>query len=408
MKHYIKCIVLVCVALVLIVGCGGKKKAQPPPEDPAQLYGKGMILFNKGKYQEAERVFTDLKNYFPSDDLYALKADLRIADSYFHREEYPEAIVRYMEFKKRNPFHSDIPFVDYQIADAYFEQMRGKKRDQEATRKALTAFEAVIANHSGTMFANKAQEKVEICRERLARHECAIGHFYLRKGKHEAAAGRFATVLQKYPACSVEDEALYWCAVSLHAQRRDAEAAALLNRLTEECPGSAYADKGEKLLASLQVEGAVARAPQLKKGVSSPSVPAASSSEGFPFLVTAQRSERIGDNETVIFTGEAMARGRNVLIRSQIITVRNGTADTPEELVARGDVRVLGGGEEIICEKAVWHAENPILVMTGNAKMKAPSSWIRGDEIMLHLETGQVEIKGQWSEEFDKIPETLG
>jgi len=409
MKKCIKGIGITFVVLVCIVGCGGKRKAQSPPQDPAQLYSKGMILLNKEKYEDAEKVFSDLKNYFPSDALYSLKADLRIADSYFHRQEYPEAIVRYMEFKKRNPFHPDIPYVDYQVADAYFEQMRSKNRDQEATLKALNAFEAVVSNHPGTVFAQKAQEKAGICRERLAAHECVIGHFYLDKGKYEAATGRFAAVLEKYPSCSVEDEALYWCAVSLHERKRDAEAMALLNRLGQQCPGSPYAKKGEKLLASLQADGVAPRVPELDKTRDLQGTVAVSPQKEFPFIVTAKRSEPIEENKTVLFTGDATARGKNVVIRSEIMTVRNGRTDAPDELVARGDVRVLRGEEEIVCEKAVWNAEKPVLVMTGNAKLKALSTWIRGDEITLHLETGQVEIKGQWiQEERDRLPDKLG
>ena len=103
-------IVLICCSVLL--SCAGKNKPLPAaPKDPALLYTDGMVLFNKGRYKEAIVVFTRLKDYFPSDELYAPKADLRIADSHCFRKEYPEAITRYLEFKKRYPFHPDIPYA---------------------------------------------------------------------------------------------------------------------------------------------------------------------------------------------------------------------------------------------------------------------------------------------------------
>ena len=99
---YLLLVGVILICCIVLLSCAGKKNMQPvAPKDPAVLYTEGMVLFNKGKYKDAIEVFTRLKDYFPSDELYAPKADLRIADSNCFRKEYPEAITRYLEFKKQ-------------------------------------------------------------------------------------------------------------------------------------------------------------------------------------------------------------------------------------------------------------------------------------------------------------------
>src|SRR5208337_4835610 len=174
---YVLSITLILIISLVLIGCAGKKKNLAAPKDPAVLYTAGTVLFNKGQYAEASEIFTRLKEYFPSDELYAPKADLRLADCYFFREEYPEAITRYLEFKKQRPFHPDIPYVEYQVGLCYYEQVLSKDRDQKATVKALTAFQNVVANYPGSVFARKAEEKINFCRRRLAENELYVANF---------------------------------------------------------------------------------------------------------------------------------------------------------------------------------------------------------------------------------------
>ena len=230
---YLQLIGVILIVFLLMISCAGKKKRQSVPQDPAVLYSGGMILFNSGKYKDAIEVFQRLKDYFPSDELYAPKADIRIADCYFFRKEYPEAITRFMEFKKQRPFHPDIPYVEYQLGICHYRQLLSKDRDQKATEKALTAFENVVANYPDTIFAQKAQEKIIFCRRRLAENELYIARFYLRKHKYAAVEKRASSTLEKYPASGLDDQALYYLAFALHKQERDPEALTPLTLLVE-------------------------------------------------------------------------------------------------------------------------------------------------------------------------------
>jgi outer membrane protein assembly factor BamD len=386
--------VLICCSVLL--SCAGKNKPQPAaPKDPAVLYTDGMVLFNKGRYKEAIVVFTRLKDYFPSDEIYAPKADLRIADAHCFRKEYPEAITRYLEFKKRYPFHPDIPYVEYQLGICYYRQVLSKDRDQKATEKALAAFENVVANYPDTIFAQKAQEKIIFCRRRLAENELYIARFYLRKHKYAAVEKRASSALENYPDSGVNDQALYYLAIALHKQERDSEALSPLTDLVGNYPQSEFAKPGERLLASLQAQGVVAAAPSGEEVGMLEARPLEPTGETFPFRIIASKTENVYGRNAILYTGNAVARGEEVTIRAESIMLTMDANNVPTEMVAKDEVVVRKGGNELFSQKAVWSPTQKTIVMTEDAKIREPGGeWTRGDEITLHLDTGRVEIKG--------------
>lgn len=394
-KHLLSIIMILIIALLLI-GCAGKKKIQASPKDPAVLYTEGMVLFNKGRYADATEVFTRLKEYFPSDELYAPKADLRIADCYAFRKEYPEAITRYMEFKKQYPFHPDIPYVEYQVGLCYYRQVLSKDRDQKATVKALTAFQNVVANYPDSIFAEKAQEKIIFCRRRLAENELYIAHFYLRQGKYAAAEKRSFATLAKYPASGVDDEALYYLAMALHKQERNAEALTPLTQLVGNYPQSTFAKPGKKLLAGLKAQGVVAAAPMGQEIGLREDRPYDNAVKALPFRITAKNTKNILEKNAILYTGQVVALGEDVTIRCESLLLIMNEGNLPKEMLARDEVVVKRGKQEIFSKKAVWSPVAKTLVMTEDAKMRGEEgTWIRGDEITLYLDTGKLDIKGK-------------
>jgi outer membrane protein assembly factor BamD len=393
-KYFVS-IVMVLIVSLLLIGCAGKNKNQAAPKDPAVLYTQGMILFNKGRYSDAAEIFTRLKDYFPSDALYAPKADLRMADCSFFRKEYPEAITRYMEFKKQQPFHPDIPYVEYQLGLCYYRQVLSKDRDQKSTAKALTAFQNVTMNYPDTVFAQKAQEKIIFCRRRLAENELYIAHFYLRKGKYEAAEKRSIATLAKYPVSGVDDEALYCLALALHKQERNAEALTPLTQLVGDYPQSTFAKPGRKLLASLKAQGVVAASTTGEEVGLREAKPFEKEVKAMPFRITASNTKNILEKNAILYTGDVVALGEEVTIRCESILLTMGEDNLPKEMVAREEVLVLSRKQEIFCKMAVWSPVQKTMVMTGDAKIREPGEWIRGDEITLHLDTGKIDIKGK-------------
>jgi outer membrane protein assembly factor BamD len=207
---FLKWMVLVPIALSLLFGCGGKgkdiKKVEP---DPERLYKEGLTRFNKRDYSEALKKFEELKSSYPDSPPFTILAELKVGDCNFQLKEYPLAIAAYEEFKKIHPTHEEIPYVQFQIAMAYFNQMLSLDRDQTFTKKALSSFDYLIANYPPSLFTEKAKEKIRVCLKRLADHEFYVGNYYYRYKMFQAAASRFEGLLVKFPKEPREDETLY-------------------------------------------------------------------------------------------------------------------------------------------------------------------------------------------------------
>ncbi len=240
---------IVIILSILLSGCLWKKRGLREEEtNPADLYRKGLALYNKKEHGKALEVFNELKGSFPGEDPYYTWAELKVADCYFFQKEYPEAISHYEEFKKFHPFHEDIPYVIFQIGLSHFNQMLSIDRDQGASRNALSNFEFLIANYPPSIFTEKAREKVKICRERLAARELYIAKFYYKRKKYEGAKARLAGIVNLYPEADMLDEALFYLGRShLKLGERD-PARNVFMELIENYPDSPFSDKAEDIL----------------------------------------------------------------------------------------------------------------------------------------------------------------
>ena len=388
-------LVLAALALFNLTSCGGKK-TRVPPKDPEALYRKGLMLLNEGRYKKAEEAFSRLKSYFPERRDLMAKAELKLADCAYLSKDYPEAISRYGEFKRRHPFHPDVPYAEFQIAMAYFRQMRPKDRDQAPTRKALSAFENVLRNYPGTIFAKKAASKIALCKRRLAEHEIYVGKFYLKKKKLKAACDRFKAALA-YHGSGLEAEALYLLALTLHKMGKDEEAASFLALLEREFPNGKYAREARALRTRLKAKGTkVAKLPLAP--------PSARSTPAQGLRIIAEREESTTSGMK-FYIGDVKLSWEDLSLRAEEARVRY-EAGTPTEVIAKGEVKVNYGPREILCREARLYPKEKVLVMEGNPRYNEPGLVIRGRRMVLHLDTGRLEIEGKKVEKIEVLEGT--
>jgi outer membrane protein assembly factor BamD len=244
------------VILSLLLGaCGWKKRGLEEKETAAAaLYKKGLALYKRREYDRALEVFNELKGSFPGEDPYYTWAELKLADCYFFKKEYTDAISHYEEFKKFHPFHGEIPYVVFQIALSYFKQMKSVDRDQEATRKALSNFEFLIANYPPSVLTEKAREKVKICRERMAGKELYVAKFYYKKKKYQGAKARLEAMVKLYPEVDAFDEALFYLGKS-HLKLGETDLARkVFTDLVGSYPDSKFSDEAKEELKELPEE----------------------------------------------------------------------------------------------------------------------------------------------------------
>jgi outer membrane protein assembly factor BamD len=244
-----KWIIFVSLSLFFISGCGGKgKEVKKITGDPEILYKEGLVNFNKRDYGEAIKKFEELKSSFPDSPPFTNWAELKVGDCHFLQKEYVEAIVSYEEFKKIHPGHEEIPYVQFQIGMSYYNQMRTLDRDQTATKKALSSFENLVANSPPGLFTEKAKEKIDACKKRLAENDFYVANFYYKQGKFGAAASRLQELVQKYPKGPDEDKALYFLGKSYLELEQWEKAEGALMKVVTEYPKSPYYKEAKAIL----------------------------------------------------------------------------------------------------------------------------------------------------------------
>ncbi len=247
---FLKRIFFFPIAFSLLLGCAGKE-VKTVEGDPEALYQQGLTRFNKRDYHEAAKKFEQLKSSFPDSPPYTVWAELKVGDCHFFRKEYVEAIASYEEFKKVHPTHEEMPYVQFQIGMAYFKQMLDTDLDQTFTKKALSTFEYLVANYPPSLFTQKANEKIAICKNRLADHELYVANYYYKVGNFQAASLRFQNLIETFPKMRDEDKTLLLlgkCYIELEEGEKAREA---FTKIMTEYPHSSHYGEAKKNLEQI-------------------------------------------------------------------------------------------------------------------------------------------------------------
>lgn len=199
MQHKIKTcgIALLCLALVLgVFGCAWLGKQEE--KTAAELAEEGNKHFQEEKYAKAIESYERLRDWYPYSP-HAKTAELRIADSHYHLEEYEQALSAYQHYERLHPGDDKIPYVIYQSGMCHYDRLKSIDRTQVPARNALEAFNRLQSRFPGNEYAEKAEPKIRECRKRMAGHEFYVARFYYKSKHYKAALERFENVLEKYP-----------------------------------------------------------------------------------------------------------------------------------------------------------------------------------------------------------------
>jgi outer membrane protein assembly factor BamD len=138
------------------------------------------------------------------------------------------------------------------VGESFYRQRNGPDRDQTATLEALHEFERLVEQHPKSTHIEEGRQRLQACRQSLARAEFMVGYFYQRTRVYcRAAISRYQGVLSEYPDYQGVDEVLFRLAECLGAEGRAAEALPHLSRLIEQFPNSEFASSAKELMTTL-------------------------------------------------------------------------------------------------------------------------------------------------------------
>jgi outer membrane protein assembly factor BamD len=203
--------VVLAAALVLPAGGCARNRAGSDTgyvaRDVNTLYSLAKKSLDEQDYEMAAKLFDEVERQHPYS-VWARRAQLMSAFSYYVAKKYPEAISSAQRFLTIHPGNKDAPYAHYLVGMSYYQQVEDVTRDQRATQQAMDSFGELIRRYPGSRYAADARLKMDLLNDHLAGKQMEIGRFYERSGKWLAANLRFRKVVEDYQTTSHTPEAL--------------------------------------------------------------------------------------------------------------------------------------------------------------------------------------------------------
>jgi outer membrane protein assembly factor BamD len=196
-----------------LAACAGDDDAPKPRaeirETPVeQLYQDALAQLDKANWIPCAQSFDEVERQHPYS-VWARRAILMSAFCYYQANKYTDAIQASDRFITLHPGNKDAPYAYYLKSVSLYEQIVDVGRDQRRTEQAMAALGDLIRRFPQTDYARDARLKLDLTRDHLAGKEMSIGRYYLKRGEHVAAIGRFRSVIEKYQTTSHVPEALH-------------------------------------------------------------------------------------------------------------------------------------------------------------------------------------------------------
>lgn len=232
----------------LVVGCatsGGVVRSEQ--ESAREEFEEGLRSLRDGYYQEALDKFNQVKSKYPFSR-YAVEAELKIGDTYFEDEKYPDAAEAYLEFIKLHPTNPLVDYAAFRVGLAYFRDAPSDwfflppayEKDQSSNLKARDAFIDFLSRYKGSRYEREVRDYLDKVNRKLVEHDIYIAKFYLKRKKYEACEHRVRSVIDKYGLNDGMDEALYLLGYSLYLQKKDGEYKKILDEMDSRFPKSRF------------------------------------------------------------------------------------------------------------------------------------------------------------------------
>lgn len=223
------------------------------------VWEAGQKAIEKKDWESARQYYRRLIDAFPQSQ-HQPDARIALADSYFEEGGTGNlvlAVSAYREFLTLYPQHPRSDYAQFRAAESYFRQRNSPDRDQTATDQALEEYQRLLDIYPQSSWVEPTRERIQECRQSLARSHYLVGYFYQRtRQAWRSAIGRYETIIKEYPDYDRLDEVLFRLGECLGNAGRYAEARPYLGRLRAEYPNSEFVADAQKLEASFPSPGA--------------------------------------------------------------------------------------------------------------------------------------------------------
>ncbi len=173
-----------------------------------EAYKEGLSSLEGGDVLFAAKKFNEAEILYPQS-LWAPRAALMAAYSYYIQDYYGDAVAELERFIKVYPKHENLDYAYFLLATSHYEQIIDEKKDLQSLLKAKKNFLFIVKNYANTDYAIDASFKLDLINDTIASKEMYIGRYYFEKKKWISAINRFRAVIDQYSSTIYTEEALH-------------------------------------------------------------------------------------------------------------------------------------------------------------------------------------------------------
>jgi outer membrane protein assembly factor BamD len=170
-----------------------------------ELYQEAVKHAKANRVEKAAEAYMKVRTYYPGNDL-AKQSLIELGDLYFNNKEYESALTSYQEFRMLYPTDAKAEYCFFRSAMCHSMQILSFDRDQTQTANAMRAFDDFLRLYPNSTYKNEAQQKLKDARLSMAKHNLAIGKFYQKAKKFEAACKRYQFVKANFSGIGLDEE----------------------------------------------------------------------------------------------------------------------------------------------------------------------------------------------------------
>ena len=119
-----------------------------------------------------------------------------------------------------------------------------------------------------------------------------------------------------------------------------------------------------------------------------------------PLEITSNRMEAFNENKLVVFSGDAMAKQGDKVLKSdrlllyykkgpdnkdKVGTIKTERTGNLEKIEAKGNVSLIQGERTATGDEAIYYHDSAKIIMTGNAVLNEGKNSIKGDRVIVFL-----------------------
>lgn len=189
-------LMLSAIGLVLALsGCGGSTRITTSSAEAA--YRRGAELFERGRYSRAIEQLQAVFDFGRGHE-YAADAQLMLAESYFHDEQYLLAANEFDRFIQLYRGDPRVAGAEFSRARCYYELSPPYELDQKDTEQAITYLRLFINRFPTHENVEQAGRMIVELQEKLAHKLYRGAELYERQRQFEAGALTYQRVLDEY------------------------------------------------------------------------------------------------------------------------------------------------------------------------------------------------------------------